>query len=71
MNFGAQGSFTDGPTITFVPLTGDQYIRGIVTPLRPEQVFSAILAGWPAETILFTAVTRLNGILRRSATSRC
>jgi hypothetical protein len=62
LNFGATGSFTDRPTITFVPLTGDQFIRGIVTPLRPEQVFSAILAGWPAETILFKAVNSLNGL---------
>src|SRR5262249_48786887 len=42
--------------------TGAQYIRGIVTPLRPEQVFSAILAGWPAEAILFAAVSTLNGL---------
>jgi hypothetical protein len=62
LNFGAQGSFTDRPTITYVPLTGDQYIRGIVTPLRPEQVFSAILAGWPAEALLFTAVSTMNGL---------
>jgi hypothetical protein len=62
LNFGAQGSFTDRPTITFVPLTGDQYVRGIVTPLRPEQVFSAILAGWPAEAILFIGVNTLNGL---------
>jgi len=61
-NFGAQGSFTDRPTITYVPLTGDQYIRGIVTPLRPEQVFSAILAGWPTEAILFTTVNTVNGL---------
>jgi hypothetical protein len=62
LNFGAQGSFTDRPTITFVPLTGDQYIRGIVTPLRPEQVFSSILAGWPTEVILFAVVNTLNGL---------
>lgn len=62
LNFGAQGSFTDRPTITYVPLTGDQYVRGLVTPLRPEQVFSAILAGWPAEAILFIAVNTLNGL---------
>jgi hypothetical protein len=62
VNFGAQGSFTDRPTITFVPLTGDQYIRGIVTPLRPEQVFAAILAGWPPEAILVAAVNTLNGL---------
>jgi hypothetical protein len=62
LNFGAQGSFTDRPTITYVPLTGDQYIRGLVTPLRPEQIFSAILAGWPANAILSTTVTTLNGL---------
>jgi hypothetical protein len=62
LSFGAQGSFTDRPTITFVPLTGDHYIRGIVTPIRPEQVFSAILAGWPADAIMFTAVNTLNGL---------
>jgi hypothetical protein len=33
-----------------------------MTPLRPEQVFSAVLAGWPAEAILFTAVSILNGL---------
>jgi hypothetical protein len=65
VNFGAQGSFTDRPTITYVPLTGDQYIRGIVTPLRPEQIFSAILAGWPAEAILFTAVSAVNGLVNQ------
>ena len=62
VNVGAQGSFTDRPTVTYVPLTGDQYLRGIITPLRPEQVFSAILAGWPAEAILLTTVSTLNGL---------
>jgi hypothetical protein len=62
VNFGAQAMFTDRPTITFVPLTGDQYIRGIVTPIRPEQVFSAIVAGWPTDSILFTTVGSLNGL---------
>jgi hypothetical protein len=62
VNFGAQGSFTDRPTITFVPLTGDQYIRGIVTPIRPEQLFSAILAGWQADAILLIGVNAMNGL---------
>jgi hypothetical protein len=62
LNFGGQGSFTDRPTITYVPLTGDQYIRGVVTPLRPEQLFSAVVAEWPVEAILFTVVSSLNGL---------
>jgi hypothetical protein len=62
LSFGAQGTFTDRPTITFVPLTGDQYIRGIVTPIRPEQMFAAILAGWPTDAILLTTVSSINGL---------
>jgi hypothetical protein len=70
LNFGAQGSFTDRPTITYVPLTGDQYIRGIITPIRPELVFSAILAGWPVDGILFTTVSTLNGLRNQRLSGR-
>jgi hypothetical protein len=59
---GAVGRYTDRPTITYSPLTGDQYIRGIMTPIRPEAIFSMLLAGWPADAILFTSVTSINGL---------
>lgn len=62
LNFGTQGSYTDRPTITYTPLTGDQYIRGMMTPLRPESIFFAILAGWPADAIFFTSVVSINGL---------
>jgi len=62
LNFGAQGIYTDRPTITYVPLTGDQYIRGLMTPISPEQIFAAIQAGWSADVILFTAVATFNGL---------
>ena len=59
---GALGRYTDRPTITYSPLTGDQYIRGIMTPIRPEAIFSVLLAGWPADAVLFTSVTSINGL---------
>ena len=62
LTFGAQGTYTDRPTITYVPLTGDQYLRGLMTPIRPEEIFSAILSGWPADAILFTAAVSMNGL---------
>lgn len=61
-NFGAQGTYTDRPTITYSPLTGDQYIRGIMTPIRPERIFTAILSSWPADAILFISTNSLNGL---------
>ncbi|MBX3300993.1 MAG: hypothetical protein KF693_02130 [Nitrospira sp.] len=65
-NAGAQATYIDRPTITYTPLTGDQYIRGIMTPIRPEQIFSSILAGWPADVILFSSVDSLNGLTNQS-----
>lgn len=59
---GASGQFTDRPTITYTPLTGDDYVRGLMTPLRPETVFFAILAGNPADGIFFTSVESVNGL---------
>lgn len=61
-NAGVAGRYTDRPTITYTPLTGDQYVRGLMTPIRPEAILSSILAGWPADVIMFTAVTSINGL---------
>jgi hypothetical protein len=66
VNAGAQGTYINRPTITYTPLTGDQYVRGMMTPIRPEQLFSAILAGWPANVILFIGVESINGLANQS-----
>ena len=59
---GAQGKYTDRPTITYVPLTGNKFIRGLMTPLPPESVFFTIQSGWPADGVLFATVAEINGL---------
>jgi hypothetical protein len=64
-NFGTIGGsaiYTDRPTITYVPLTGNKFIRGLITPLPPESVFFVIQSGWPADGVLFASVASLNGL---------
>jgi hypothetical protein len=62
MSVGVQGLYTDRPTITYVPMTGNKFIKGLMTPLPPEAVFFTIQSGWPADGVLFASVASLNGL---------
>lgn len=59
---GGGARYTDRPTITYVPLTGNRFLRSLMTPLSPESVFFTIQSGWPADAVLFTAVASMNGL---------
>src|SRR5437867_3876707 len=54
--------FTDRPTITYTPLTGNRFVKSLMTPLPPESVFFTIQSGWPADGVLFAAVASINGL---------
>ena len=69
-NFGSIGGsaiYTDRPTITYVPLTGDKFLRGLVTPIDPKNVFFLLQSGYAADFILGMSVESLNGVRNRSA----
>ncbi len=66
--FGGTARFTDRPTVTYTPLTGDKFLKAIMTPLPPESVFFTIESGWPADAIFFSTVGRLNGLKNQEAT---
>ncbi len=65
--FGGAMKWTDRPTVTYTPLTGDRFVKALMTPLPPEAVFSTIESGWPAEAILFATVSRFNGLRNQEA----
>ena len=62
LNLGGAATFIDRPTITYTPLTGNKFVRGLMTPLPPESVFFMIQSGWPADAVLFASVASLNGL---------
>jgi len=64
---GAQGVYTDRPTITYVPMTGGKFLRGLVTPIEPRNIFFMMQAGYPANFILGLAVESMNGVRNRAA----
>lgn len=62
LNLGGSLKYTDRPTITYTPLTGDKFIKGLMTPLPPDSVFFMIQSGWPADAVCFASVAAMNGL---------
>jgi hypothetical protein len=60
-------TFSHSPTITYTPLTGSAYIKGLTTPLTPAAVFGAIQNGMPADAVLLQSVTSINGVRNQRA----
>jgi hypothetical protein len=63
---GGQAIYTDRPTITYVPMTGEKFLRGLITPIDPKNIFFMLQAGYPADFILGLTVESLNGVRNRS-----
>jgi hypothetical protein len=63
---GASAGLSSSPTITYTPLTGSAYIKGLVTPLSPELLFTAIQNGLPADSVLLSSFVSINGLRNQS-----
>jgi hypothetical protein len=61
-NLEARGRYTDRPTISYVPLTGERFINGLLRPLPPQTVFAMMEAGHPADFVLQMAARAINDI---------
>ncbi len=56
IGLGAQGQFTDRPTVTYNPLMGERFARSLMTPIPPPALMSLIQAGYPVDLVLRLAV---------------
>ena len=63
---GTQAIYTDRPTITYVPMTGEEFLRGLITPIEPKNIFFMLQAGYAADFILGLTVESLNGLRNRT-----
>lgn len=58
---GAQGRYTDRPTITYTPLTGEKFLEGFLAPIEPSKIFFLIQAGYPADFLLELSTESFGG----------
>jgi hypothetical protein len=63
---GGSAIYTDRPTITYVPMTGEKFLRGLITPIDPKNIFFMLQSGYAANFILGLTVESLNGVRNRS-----
>jgi hypothetical protein len=68
-NGSGQAVYTDRPTITYTPLTGQKFLRGLITPIEPKNIFFMLQSGYAADFVLALTVESLNGLHNRSATA--
>ncbi len=64
---GGYGRYTNKPTISYAPLTGDKFTQSLLRPIPPVAVFQMIQAGYPADFILGATTRAINGRYNRSA----
>ena len=53
-------TYIDRPTITYSPLTGEDFAHQLLTPIPSETIFSLVQSGWPARQLMMMSFDRLN-----------
>jgi len=65
-SIGGSAIYTDRPTVTYVPMTGEKFLRGLITPIDPKNIFFMLQSGYAADFLLGLTVESLNGVRNRS-----
>ncbi len=59
---GAQGQYTDRPTIVYTPLTGVDFLQKLLKPITPSAVLFVLQAGYDAGVLMPITLNSINGI---------
>ena len=62
----AQGKYTDRPTLIYAPLTGNDFLKKLMTPIPPSSVLFLLQSGYSADFVMTMALDSINGINNES-----
>ena len=63
------GSYSEKPTITYLPLQGSNYVRNVLSPIKPEVILLLTSSGWSIERLLRLTANKINGVNNASEAS--
>ncbi|WP_320171218.1 hypothetical protein [Maridesulfovibrio sp.] len=66
---GGTAKYTDRPTITYRPLTGATFLRGVMSPMPLRNVLISIESGASAEFFFSLGVRSINGLMNETFSS--
>jgi hypothetical protein len=61
-NLGTGFSYSEHPTITYSPLTGDQFAERMLSPIPLDSMMLFSQSGWSVERLFLIAVLRINDL---------
>lgn len=61
-SMGTTGTYTDRPTITYTPITGQQFNKSFMTPIPPRAILFLMQSGWSVDLIFPITVDSINGL---------
>ncbi len=61
-----RGKYTDRPTITYNPLTGEKFTRELLTPIPATAILTLIQGGWPIDRVFETCVKSISRVDNRA-----
>lgn len=64
---GGRATWMDRPTITYVPISGQQFSQNLLTPITPEYLLGLLQSGWSAEVIGRMCIWSINNVDNDSA----
>ena len=53
-------TYIDRPTITYSPLSGEEFAQQLLTPIPSASIFSLAQSGWPAGQLMMMSFERMN-----------
>lgn len=66
---GLNVAYEEAPTITYVPLQGEEFSRHLLAPIGPQPLFLLAQSGWSIERLLRCCVQQINGVPNAPSTA--